>query len=65
MSLATVAAQLFVAEARDILAKADEQHRDLSEFESGRVETLLEVAERFSRSAPGVIAADELHSARY
>lgn len=61
MRLATVAAQVFVAEARDILAKADEQNRDLSEFESGRVEALLDVAERFSRSTAGATRQDRAY----
>lgn len=40
-----------IAEATAILNRAETQHRDLSDFESGRVDALLDVAGRISREA--------------
>ena len=43
-------AEALMAEAAAIIERAETQHRDLSEFESGRVDALLDVAGRFSRA---------------
>ena len=45
----TINPQVLIAEARSILDRADSQRRDLSDFESGRVDALLDIAGRCSR----------------
>jgi hypothetical protein len=45
MSNATASA--LTEAAREIIAHADSEHRDLSEFEAGRIDALLDVAEVF------------------
>ena len=46
-------AERLIIEARSIIARAECQHRDLSDFEAGRVDALLELA---SRSGAGAIS---------
>jgi hypothetical protein len=43
-----VTAKALIAEATAIIERAETQRRDLSDFESGRVDALLEVADRVS-----------------
>jgi hypothetical protein len=55
MSEETADALLGVA--REIIARAEQQHRDLSDFEAGRVDALVDIA--------GIIRAQALEKARH
>lgn len=49
----SVTSESLISEAREILDRAEHQHRDLSDFESGRVDALFDVAGRVAPSKPG------------
>jgi len=51
-AMQVVTSQTLISEALAILDRAENQHRDLSDFESGRVDALLDVAGRVSLGNP-------------
>jgi hypothetical protein len=50
MSTSTIDRESLVTEAEKIIARAEQQKRDLSDFEAGRIDVLLEIAARHQKS---------------